>query len=159
MTEYYPSRIVMNMTGEEVRRLRRQLGLTQAELAERVGVTANSVARWERDEMRVREPAARLLRLLAERGQTPPQRWTEPRVTRPLRGKDDMTLHEAIANVLRDRQGKRAHIVEIAEQIAHLGLYTREDGRAPDRQQVSARISSYPDLFRRLGGGVIALVD
>jgi transcriptional regulator with XRE-family HTH domain len=53
------------MTGDELRRLRRRLGFTQAQLAERVGVTANSVARWERGEMGIRESAARLIRLLA----------------------------------------------------------------------------------------------
>jgi transcriptional regulator with XRE-family HTH domain len=58
------------MTGADVRRLRKRLGLTQRALAARVGVAPNSVARWERDEMAVREPAARLLRLLATHTQT-----------------------------------------------------------------------------------------
>lgn len=39
--------------------------MTQAQLAELLGVAKNSVARWERDEMGIREPAARLLRVLA----------------------------------------------------------------------------------------------
>jgi len=54
------------VTGDEVRRLRTRLGLTQAQLAERVGVTSNSIARWERDELGVRESAARLMRLLVQ---------------------------------------------------------------------------------------------
>lgn len=54
------------MTGEELRRVRRRLGLTQVQLAERLGVAANSVARWERDEVPIREPIARLVRLLAK---------------------------------------------------------------------------------------------
>jgi DNA-binding transcriptional regulator YiaG len=53
------------MTGREVRLLRDRLGLTQADFAERVGVTRNSVARWERGEMAIRESAVRLMRLLA----------------------------------------------------------------------------------------------
>ena len=53
------------MTGDEVRRIRRRLGLTQAELSEHLGVAANSVARWERDEMSIRPTAAALLRLMA----------------------------------------------------------------------------------------------
>jgi transcriptional regulator with XRE-family HTH domain len=53
------------MTGAEVRRIRQRLGLTQAELAERLGVAANSVARWERDEMGIRPTAGALLRLMA----------------------------------------------------------------------------------------------
>jgi len=54
------------VTGDEVRRLRRRLGLTQVQLAELVGVSGNSVARWERDELGVRESAARLMRLLVQ---------------------------------------------------------------------------------------------
>ena len=56
------------MTGKTLRRIRTQLGLTQQAFAEQIGVTGNSVARWERDEMRMRESALRLLqRLKAER--------------------------------------------------------------------------------------------
>jgi DNA-binding XRE family transcriptional regulator len=36
------------LTPEELRERRRTLGLTQAELGEALGVTANTVARWER---------------------------------------------------------------------------------------------------------------
>jgi transcriptional regulator with XRE-family HTH domain len=49
-----------------VRRIRRLLGLTQAQLAEQLGVAENSVARWEREEMGIRPMAERLLRLLAQ---------------------------------------------------------------------------------------------
>ena len=35
--------------------------LTQVELAELVGVTSNTIARWERDEVPIREPMARLI--------------------------------------------------------------------------------------------------
>lgn len=54
------------MRGDEVRRIRNRLRLTQAALAVKIGVASNSVARWERGEMRIRESAARLLRLLAK---------------------------------------------------------------------------------------------
>ncbi len=53
------------MTGKELRRLRQRLGLTQAQLARRVGVAPNSIARQERGEIGIREPLARLIRLLA----------------------------------------------------------------------------------------------
>ena len=63
----YALRIVqLLMTGDEVQRLRKQLGKTQVELGELLGVSGNSIARWERGEMGVRESAARLLRLLAQ---------------------------------------------------------------------------------------------
>jgi transcriptional regulator with XRE-family HTH domain len=58
------------MTGAELRRLRRRLGLTQRELAELVGVHANSIARQERGELGIKESLARLVRLLAERAPT-----------------------------------------------------------------------------------------
>lgn len=54
------------MSGVEIRALRGKLGWTQVALAEAIGVTSNTVARWERVEMAISEPAARLLEKLAE---------------------------------------------------------------------------------------------
>lgn len=54
------------MTGEEMRRIRKRLGLTQAGLGARLGVAGNTVARWERGELGIREPVVRLLRLIAK---------------------------------------------------------------------------------------------
>ena len=53
------------MSGVEIRALREKLGWTQMALAEAVGVTSNTVARWERGEMAISEPAARLLQKIA----------------------------------------------------------------------------------------------
>ena len=55
----------MTLTGSNVRAFRDRAALTQARLARLVGVQPNSVARWERNEVRVPEPTARLIRLLA----------------------------------------------------------------------------------------------
>ncbi len=52
------------MRGEELRRIRRRLGLTQVAFAEQMGWHPNSVARAERGEMRISATAARLARLL-----------------------------------------------------------------------------------------------
>jgi putative transcriptional regulator len=54
----------MVMIGADVRKIRERLGLTQEQLAARVGVHKNTVARWERDELSVRETTARLLQFL-----------------------------------------------------------------------------------------------
>ncbi len=63
------------MTGEELRRIRKRLGLTQASLAEQLAVTPTTVARWERDEVPIREPMARLIQLLAKtKGEPKPKR-------------------------------------------------------------------------------------
>lgn len=51
------------MTGKQLQSKRRELGLTQARLAELLGVAANTVARWERGE---RLPTGRLLDLAME---------------------------------------------------------------------------------------------
>ncbi len=54
------------MIGSEVRRLREALGLTQAELAEELGVHPITISRWERDKARVPSAAARLLTILVK---------------------------------------------------------------------------------------------
>ena len=54
-----------DMTGVAVRRIRKRLGLTQVELAKTLGVSGNTVARWERGEVRITEPVARLIRFVA----------------------------------------------------------------------------------------------
>lgn len=54
------------MTGTGVRRVRRQLGLTQREFGERVGVAAMTVSRWERGVLAVGSTAAILIQLLGE---------------------------------------------------------------------------------------------
>ncbi len=54
------------MDGDEVRWLRKRLKLTQAQLADRMGVTVTTLARWERGEVPVSGMAARFLLLLAK---------------------------------------------------------------------------------------------
>jgi DNA-binding transcriptional regulator YiaG len=66
LTTYYPLRILLAVQGEELRKIRKQMGLTQAEFGDLVGVHWNSIARQERNEIGIREPLARLIRLLAE---------------------------------------------------------------------------------------------
>jgi len=52
------------MTGEQIKELRKSLGYTQAKLAEEVGLTPNTIARYERDELKPSPPVLKLLRLL-----------------------------------------------------------------------------------------------
>ncbi len=52
------------MTGTQIKELRKTLGYTQAKLAEEVGVTPNTVARYERDELKPSPPVLKLLKLL-----------------------------------------------------------------------------------------------
>jgi putative transcriptional regulator len=55
------------MNGAQIKELRKSLGYTQARLAEEVGVTPNTVARYERDELRPSPPVLKLLKLLGLR--------------------------------------------------------------------------------------------
>ena len=59
-------RIVRAVTGKELKSIRKSLGLTQADFAALVGVAPNSIARQERGEMGIREPLARLVRLIMD---------------------------------------------------------------------------------------------
>jgi transcriptional regulator with XRE-family HTH domain len=53
------------VTGSQLHAIRQQLGLTQAALAEAIGVRPNTVARWERGEIGISEPTTRLVEKIA----------------------------------------------------------------------------------------------
>jgi putative transcriptional regulator len=52
------------MTGAQIKELRKSFGYTQARLAGELGVTPNTVARYERDELRPSPPVLKLLNLI-----------------------------------------------------------------------------------------------
>lgn len=66
MTLMYATGIVQAMKADELRKLRKRAGLTQAGLAERLGLTTNAVARWEQQVRSISEPMARLIRMVLE---------------------------------------------------------------------------------------------
>jgi transcriptional regulator with XRE-family HTH domain len=53
---YLYVRIGSMLNGVELRKERKRLGLSQAKLADALGVTANTIARWERGEMNIAQP-------------------------------------------------------------------------------------------------------
>ena len=61
------------MTREELKALRARLGLTQDELAEKVGVARNTINRWEMGIRRIPEPVARLMDYLTKEVKTEAQ--------------------------------------------------------------------------------------
>jgi len=58
----------MAMAGKQLRVIRKHLKWTQVQMAEAVGVTSNTVARWERGEVPIREPMARLILTVTAKG-------------------------------------------------------------------------------------------
>jgi DNA-binding transcriptional regulator YiaG len=52
------------LTGKELRFLRKEMGLTQAELGQYVGLDAQTVARWEKDQYPITSAADIVVRLL-----------------------------------------------------------------------------------------------
>lgn len=55
------------LSGEELKTIRLRLGMTQRELAEKIGVARNTVWRWEVGRASIGVPEAHLIRLLAAR--------------------------------------------------------------------------------------------
>ncbi|NOU09372.1 MAG: helix-turn-helix domain-containing protein [Nitrospira sp.] len=58
------------MKGTALRTQRKALQMTQVELAHALGVTGNTIARWERNEVKMPEPAARLVMLIQPKKRT-----------------------------------------------------------------------------------------
>ena len=55
------------MTGKRFKQIRLKLGLTQAQLAEILGVASNTVAVWERGEQPISGPVELAMKLLLEK--------------------------------------------------------------------------------------------
>jgi DNA-binding transcriptional regulator YiaG len=73
------------MTGEDLRTIRRRLGLTQKQFAEQLGLHWNTVARFERNEATISGPVAKLARLLLELAETSKEQPKTPRSRRRRR--------------------------------------------------------------------------
>ncbi|HET9950184.1 MAG TPA: type II TA system antitoxin MqsA family protein [Candidatus Eisenbacteria bacterium] len=69
--DFMASRVIdksTRLTGREVRFLRKSLGLSGSDFARRMGVTVETVSRWENDAASIGAQADRLLRLLVAQG-------------------------------------------------------------------------------------------
>jgi DNA-binding transcriptional regulator YiaG len=49
--------------GEEIRRIREQIGMSQAQLGEKLDVSQNTIARWEREDIKPEHPGMLILAL------------------------------------------------------------------------------------------------
>jgi hypothetical protein len=62
-----------------------------------------------------------------------------------------VTLHEEIADILRERGAAWMTTQEIADAVNERGRYTKKDGSAMTAFQVHGRTKNYPQLFEREG--------
>ena len=59
---------VKSMTGEEIKAIRTRYGMSQSVLAHTMGMSKESVSKWERNEIKPSGPALRSLNTLAIKG-------------------------------------------------------------------------------------------
>ena len=65
-----------------------------------------------------------------------------------------LTLHEAMREVLLVAPQQRMPAVDIARDIEKRGLYRMRDGRPVEAQQIHARVGNYGHMFERDGHGI-----
>jgi len=61
------------------------------------------------------------------------------------------TLHEAIRQVLRDRDNAPATARELADEITRRDLYRKKDGSPVEANQIHARVNNYGSMFEKVG--------
>ncbi|HLF44443.1 MAG TPA: hypothetical protein VJA46_13100 [Acidimicrobiia bacterium] len=62
-----------------------------------------------------------------------------------------LTLHDAMAEVLRDKPDQMLRAGDLAREINGRGLYRMRDGRPVEPQQIHARVGHYKHMFERKG--------
>ncbi|AXH63790.1 helix-turn-helix domain-containing protein [Providencia huaxiensis] len=61
-------KVIPMMSGAQIKQLRAQYGMSQATLALVLGMSKESVSKWEREEKKPSGPALRMLHLIEQRG-------------------------------------------------------------------------------------------
>ncbi|MBA2381370.1 MAG: hypothetical protein H0V73_04590 [Chloroflexi bacterium] len=112
------------------------------------------------DELRELRVRARTLESLIDRGRyvlgivpTPAGR-ARPTIIGFPDGDGDLSLHEALARILRDGGNAPMTARELADGINDSGLYRKRDGSPVDPGQIHARVHVYSRLFLRDGGRI-----
>ena len=65
-----------------------------------------------------------------------------------------MTLHEALAHVLRDHNNEPMTARELADEVNQRGLYHKRDGSPVETNQVHARTNNYGAVFEKEGSRI-----
>ena len=71
--------------------------------------------------------------------------------SRPPAGTVVMTLHDALAQILRENGNEPMTARALADAVNGRGLYSKKDGSAIEVNQVHARTNNYQDLFEKVG--------
>lgn len=58
--------LLLDMTGKELKAIRKTMNLTQRQLGDLMGVTVTTVARWERSERGISELVSKFVKLLEQ---------------------------------------------------------------------------------------------
>ena len=69
-------------------------------------------------------------------------------------GARPLTLHEALAQVLRERGNAWMTARELADEVNSRALYRKRDGAPVEANQVHARTKNYTDLFEKDGSQI-----
>lgn len=64
------------------------------------------------------------------------------------------TLHEALVEILNEKDGDWMTVHELAHEVTSRGLYAKRDGGAVEVNQIHARTNNYRDLFEKAGPNV-----
>ena len=69
-------------------------------------------------------------------------------------GPRGQTLHEALAQILREHANQWMSARELANEVNGRGLYRKRDGSSVDSNQISARTKNYDELFEKSAGRI-----
>jgi hypothetical protein len=70
-----------------------------------------------------------------------------------------MTLHDALALVLREKNNTPMTARELADAVNERGLYRKRDGSSVEVNQVQARVNNYEALFEKDGARILLRED
>jgi len=65
-----------------------------------------------------------------------------------------LTLHEALASVLREHGNASMRARELADEVNSRGLYRKRDGSPVEVNQVHARVKNYAQVFEKDGSRI-----
>jgi ABC-type transporter Mla subunit MlaD len=77
-----------------------------------------------------------------------------PVVTTTEDSSKGQTLHQALAQILRENHNQWMTARELTDEVNRRGLYYKRDGSAVEVNQVHARTKNYGDLFEKNGSRI-----